>query len=65
VRIQLNGEEQESAASNLQQLVAELGLEVRMIAIERNREVAPKSSWATTPIVEGDQIEVVHMIGGG
>jgi len=65
VRIQLNGEELETAAVTLQQLVVELGLEVRMIAIEHNREVAPRSSWATAAIVADDHIEVVHMIGGG
>jgi len=65
VRIQLNGEEQEIAALTLQQLVAELGLEVRMIAIEHNREVVPRSCWSTTSIVDDDRIEVVHMIGGG
>jgi len=65
VHIQLNGEEEEVSVENLQQLVLALGLEVRTIAIELNREVVPKSSWTTTAIHEGDRIEVVHMIGGG
>lgn len=65
MHIQLNGEEEEVSVENLQQLVLALGLEVRTIAIELNREVVPKSSWTTTAIHEGDRIEVVHMIGGG
>lgn len=63
--IQLNGEARRIAARNLAELVAELGLEQRMIAIELNLEVVPKSRYAATPLSEGDRIELVHMIGGG
>jgi sulfur carrier protein len=63
--IQLNGEQRRVAARTLAELVAELGLERRMIAIERNLEVVPKSRYAETQLAEGDRIELVHMIGGG
>lgn len=63
--IQLNGERRHVAACTLAELVAELGLERRMIAIERNMEVVPKSRYAETELAEGDRIELVHMIGGG
>lgn len=63
--IQLNGEQRHVAAHTLAELVAELGLERRMIAIERNLEVVPKSRYADTRLAEGDRIELVHMIGGG
>jgi sulfur carrier protein len=63
--IQLNGETRQVAARTLAELVAELGLERRMIAIERNLEVVPKSRYADTQLAEGDRIELVHMIGGG
>ncbi|TLS67809.1 sulfur carrier protein ThiS [Mariprofundus erugo] len=63
--IQLNGEERQVAASTLAALVSELGLEQRMIAIERNLEVVPKSQYASTPLQSHDRIELVHMIGGG
>ncbi|MDQ6970750.1 MAG: sulfur carrier protein ThiS [Mariprofundus sp.] len=65
IDIQLNGETQSVAAVNLAQLVVELGLEQRMIAIERNLEVVPKSQYDVTRLHEGDRIELVHMIGGG
>ncbi len=65
MQIQLNGESMQVAANNLYQLVEELGLEGRMIAIERNLEVVPKSEYATTELEENDRIELVHMIGGG
>jgi thiamine biosynthesis protein ThiS len=65
MQIQLNGECVQTAASNLLQLVEELGLEKRMIAIERNLEVVPKSEYKQTQLQENDRIELVHMIGGG
>ena len=63
--IQLNGESRPVDASTLAELVTELGLERRMIAIERNLEVVAKSRYAETKLSEGDRIELVHMIGGG
>jgi len=65
MQIQLNGENTQVAAINLTDLVAELGLEQRMIAIERNMEVVPKSEYTVTQLEENDRIELVHMIGGG
>jgi len=65
MKIQLNGEDREVTATTVADLVVELGLEKRMLAVERNLEVVPKSEYATTSLVEGDRLEVVHMIGGG
>jgi len=65
MQIQLNGEGVQVVAVDLASLVTELGLEKRMIAIERNMEVVPKSEYAATQLEENDRIELVHMIGGG
>ncbi len=65
MKIMLNGEERETASQNLHQLINELQLEKRTIAIELNLNVIPRSEYAKTPLKEGDRIEVVHMIGGG
>ncbi len=46
-------------------LIAELNLDPRKVAIERNLEIVPRSAYATTPIMDGDAIEVVGFIGGG
>jgi len=63
--IYLNGEERDTDAGSVSELLAELGMQGRMIAIERNMEVVPKSAYADTALVEGDRLEIVHMIGGG
>ncbi len=65
ISIQLNGEAQTVSARTLAELVVELDLAKRMIAIERNLEVVPKSQYGDTSLQEGDRIELVHMIGGG
>jgi len=65
ISIQLNGETQTVSARTLAELVVELDLEKRMIAIEKNLEVVPKSQYDATRLESGDRIELVHMIGGG
>lgn len=65
MQILLNGETTATTAATLSELVAELGLEKRMIAMERNLEVVPKSQYDNTRLCENDRIELVHMIGGG
>ncbi|WP_298124199.1 sulfur carrier protein ThiS [Brevundimonas sp.] len=65
MRIQVNGENRDVQATSVLALVGELGLDVRKVAIERNLEIVPKSLHATTPVVDGDRIEVVQFVGGG
>lgn len=65
MRIQVNGEPREVAATTILALVQELGLDVRKVAVERNLEIVPRSLHEGTPVVEGDRIEVVQFVGGG
>lgn len=46
-------------------LIAHLGLPERKIAVERNREVVPKSTYAETVLETNDVLEIIHFIGGG
>jgi sulfur carrier protein len=52
-------------SSTVADLVRELALEGKRIAVERNGEIVPKSSHAATPLAPGDRIEVVAAVGGG
>ena len=65
MKIILNGEARDMSAANIADLIAELGLETRMLAVERNLEVVSKSAYTDTKLQENDRIEIVHMIGGG
>ena len=46
-------------------LLQRLELTGRRLAVELNRDIVPRSQHAATVLVEGDQIEIVHAIGGG
>lgn len=46
-------------------LIAHLELPERKIAVERNREVVPKSAYAETALDNHDTLEIIHFIGGG
>lgn len=41
------------------------GLRGKRVAVEKNGEIVPKSLHATTPVVSGDQLEIVVAVGGG
>ena len=64
-RITLNGDPLNTSACNLAELITELKLDKRLIAVERNLEVVPKSAYGETLLADGDRVEIVHMIGGG
>ena len=42
-----------------------LGLDRRKVAVERNEAIVPRSGYDSTELAPGDQIEIVHFIGGG
>ncbi len=66
MQITLNGEDQEIAESlNLVGLLEQLGLDARKIAIERNLEIVPRSTYGDVQLNQGDKLEIVHFIGGG
>lgn len=66
LRLTINGEARDiRAESTLDDLLAEIGLAARKVAVERNLEIVPRSQYATTRLADGDAIEIVHFIGGG
>ena len=46
-------------------LVAELGLDARKVAVERNLEIVPRSTLGEVCVEDGDDFEIVHFVGGG
>jgi len=46
-------------------LIAHLGLPEKKIAIERNLEIVPKSTFGSAALSDGDRLEIIHFIGGG
>lgn len=66
MRIQLNGEPFELPDyQSVADLLVRLDLTGRRVAVELNLDIVPRSQHETTLLAEGDQVEVVHAIGGG
>lgn len=66
MQIILNGTEKNCQDQiSIATLIRELGLDERKIAVERNREIVPKTQFNSVSLCEGDKIEIVHFIGGG
>ena len=66
MNIKVNGENIKiSDPLTINGLLKHIGLDDRRVAIERNLEIVPKSNYSVTNISDGDQIEIVHFIGGG
>jgi thiazole synthase len=66
MQITINGEARDLASPlNVLQLLDQLGLDSRKIALERNLEIVPRSAYGETAIADGDKLEIVHFIGGG
>ncbi len=66
MRVQVNGEIRELPDElTLDALVRQLAIAPERLAIELNREVVRRARWAETVVRDGDQIEIVHFVGGG
>jgi thiazole synthase len=64
--IQLNGEPRSVApGTTIAALAADLGLDPAKVAVERNLVIVPRSTLAQVTIEAGDNLEVVHFVGGG
>lgn len=62
----VNGEPRDfPGPMSVAELVAVLGLETAKVAVELNREIVPRSTYAAVRLGSGDSLEIVHFIGGG
>ena len=53
------------AGTSLAQLIAEVGLDPQRVAVERNLEIVPRSTFGDVIVEDGDTYEIVHFVGGG
>ena len=66
MRIEVNGEPREVAhGTSVAFLLQLLGVGDGPVAVERNHEIVPRAQHATTALLDGDVLEVVHFVGGG
>ncbi len=64
--VSVNGEQRRVASgATIAGMLGELGLDPRKVAVERNREIVPRSSLGEVEVADGDEFEIVHFVGGG
>ncbi len=66
MRLKINGDEKHfDHVATLADLVNQLAMKADRVAIELNREIVSRSIWAATNLKDGDELEIVHFVGGG
>ncbi|CAA9485744.1 MAG: Thiazole synthase [uncultured Sphingomonadaceae bacterium] len=64
--IRVNGEHRRvEGGISVADLAREMGLDPARVAVERNGEIAPRSTLAEVQVADGDDFEIVHFVGGG
>ena len=64
--VTINGERRRVASgTSLAGLIAEIGLDPLRVAVERNLEIVPRSTFESVMVEDGDDYEIVHFVGGG
>ena len=62
----INGEERTVREGiTLAELIEQLALGTKYIGVERNREVVSFRNYAETILADGDNLEIVTLVGGG
>ena len=65
MKLVLNGKDREVNATQVENLVAELGLPLAAALVEHNGTALLRSEWARTNLQEGDRLEIIRMVAGG
>ena len=66
IKISLNGKDKLiSEASTIENLIFDLKIPIKKVAIELNKEIIDKKKLKKIKLKKNDKIEIVHFIGGG
>jgi thiamine biosynthesis protein ThiS len=66
MRVRVNGVEQElESGVTVATLLERFQLRGDQVAVERNRELVPRARFAEAVLAEGDEVEIVTLVGGG
>jgi sulfur carrier protein len=64
--VRVNGEHRRVPGGiSIAQMLGEIGLDPRKVAVERNLEIVPRSTLGEVCVEDGDDYEIVHFVGGG
>jgi thiamine biosynthesis protein ThiS len=64
--IRVNGEHRRLLGpASIADMLREIGLDPHRVAVERNLNIVPRSLFGDTQVEDGDDYEIVHIVGGG
>lgn len=61
----VNGKEQAANGKTVEDIINEMNIDKRTIAVELNEEIVSKADYDSTNLKDGDVLEVVSFVGGG
>ena len=61
----VNGKEQTANGKTVEDIINEMNIDKRTIAVELNEEIVSKADYDSTTLKDGDVLEVVSFVGGG
>ena len=66
MHLEINGKSREvEAGRSVAGLLADLGLDPRLVVVELNREIIRRDEIENVALSDGDRLEIVHFVGGG
>ena len=65
VLVYINGCEQAANGKTVVDIINEMNIDIRTIAVELNEEIVSKGDYDSTTLKDGDVLEVVSFVGGG
>jgi len=63
--VYINGCEQAANGKTVVDIINEMNIDIRTIAVELNEEIVSKADYDSTTLKDGDVLEVVSFVGGG
>ncbi|WP_223700838.1 sulfur carrier protein ThiS [Sutcliffiella deserti] len=67
MKLLINGDTVEvpENVTNVEDLLKHFGLDQKVVIVEKNKDILQKESHQKESVAEGDQLELVHFVGGG
>ena len=66
ISVTVNGDPRRvTAGASIADMLRELGIDPKRVAVERNLAIVPKSTLEDVQVADSDRFEIVHFVGGG
>ncbi|MHB1192739.1 MAG: sulfur carrier protein ThiS [Longimicrobiales bacterium] len=66
IKVRLNGKERDVGEGHtVRSLLESLELQPALVVVELNKEILARDAYGDTQVRDGDNLELVHFVGGG